>query len=274
MSVLGNRNGRLSATITRTDSLRSYMEGVQAIVFDAEGTLFTLTFPVGEVYSEVCERFGVIGDATLLERILHRQWKARYKNYLSYGNGYATSEDEEREKWIDLATSVVQGALEYSDHSSPDVPPREIGEAIYLEFSRGRTRTLREGTVELLELLKERGITTAILSNNDSRLVSLVDDLGLGHLIDHLLPTAFLGYKKPSPLCYKRALEKIGTKASATVSLGNDLELDYVAPSKEGWKALFLTSDDLFSSGSIVTDDERIPPDRTLYSMDELLDLL
>lgn len=250
------------------------MEGVQAIVFDAEGTLFSLTLPVGEVYSEVCSRYNVRSEASLLERILHREWKARYKSYLSQGNGYATSEEEETEKWIDLATSVVQGALEHSGHPLPDVPLREIGEEIYLEFSRAKTRTLREGTVELLELLKERSITTAILSNNDARLIPLVEDLGLSPLIDHLLPTASLGYKKPSPLCYKRALERIGTRASATISLGNDLELDYFAPSREGWKALFLTSDDLFSTGSLIPDDERLPPDRTLYSIDELLDLL
>lgn len=194
MSVLGNRNGRLAATITRTDSLRSYLEGVQAIVFDAEGTLFSLTLPVGQVYSEVCGRFGVTVTPHSLEKILHREWKARYQSYLSQGNGYATSEDEEREKWIDLATSVVGSAL---GHVNASV--REIGEAIYSEFAEAKTRTLREGAVEVLEVLKEQGITTAILSNNDGRLITLIENLGLTDLLDYLLPTSYLGYKKPSP---------------------------------------------------------------------------
>lgn len=254
--------------VTRSDSLRAHLNGVHAVVFDAEGTLFSLARPVGEIYSDVCRRFGLELDPKLLDVLLHKEWKARYAGYLSKASGYVTSEDEEQEKWKQLVYAVLEQAVQ-----GRSAFLREVGEAIYQEFSESRTRTLREGAIEVLEELKERDVITAILSNNDSRLLSLLENLELSHLIDHALPTSTLGYKKPSPLCYKRALERIGTKASTTLSIGNDAELDYLAPTREGWRALFLVSDDMYANSSTPGHDERIPPDRVLYSFDELLEL-
>lgn len=113
----------------------------------------------------------------------------------------------------------------------------------YISTSPYKT-TLMPGTVEMLEELKSRGHRMALLTNGFEEIQHIkVDKSGIGKYFEGLLTSDALGYKKPNPLIFNLAMQKMGTTASSSVMLGDNLEADIMGAKKAGMGQVFYNPD-------------------------------
>ena len=224
---------------------------IKVVLFDADHTLFHVAPSVGHHYSLVCARFGVEVDPVLIDQKLPAAWKAIHREYLNASDGYRTSAIRERQIWRQFMLLLLNraGAQNVTD---------EVLTAIYHEFAHAHTRQLAPGANECLANLKQQALHTGVLSNNDERLISLLTELGVAHLFDHILPSSVLGFKKPALECFTAAQALIKYKSTEILYVGDSLDEDYYPALSAGWNAAWfnpfnapLPHPDIRSIGSI-----------------------
>jgi len=84
-------------------------------------------------------------------------------------------------------------------------------------------------TPALLEQLQGRyklGIVTNFMDGPTARRV--FDDLGYESIFDSLVVSAEVGYMKPAPILFERALDELGSKPENTLMVGDTYEVDVV----------------------------------------------
>jgi len=89
-----------------------------------------------------------------------------------------------------------------------------------------------------LEDLKSAGFVVVVVSNipEHDMAVKSLDRLGLSNYVDEVVTSAQLGLRKPHPLVYLRALERV--RASRAVFVGDSVENDVLGPLKVGISAI------------------------------------
>lgn len=118
--------------------------------------------------------------------------------------------------------------------------------------------------VPCLESVREI-VAVAVLSNGDqAQQEDKVRRTGLDRVVDHVLTSDRLGVAKPDPTIFTLACHQLGVAASATVYVGDRLEVDALAASAAGLRGIWL------NRGRIV-----VPADvETITSLADLRPLL
>jgi putative hydrolase of the HAD superfamily len=80
--------------------------------------------------------------------------------------------------------------------------------------------------LELLDLLGERGIPAALVSNWDMSLREVLADLGILDRFAAVCISAECGVAKPDPRIFRAALSALGVRADEVVHCGDDPVLD------------------------------------------------
>lgn len=91
-----------------------------------------------------------------------------------------------------------------------------------------------------LEALRRRTVRLGIVSNFSWRLPELVAALGLGDWFDVVVTSARIGYRKPRPEIFQRALAEAGVPAGAALHVGDDPVCDQAGARSAGLKALLI----------------------------------
>ncbi|MEM1628977.1 MAG: HAD family hydrolase [Desulfurococcaceae archaeon] len=80
------------------------------------------------------------------------------------------------------------------------------------------------GTKELLEYVKKNGLKTIIVSNTSftSRSVKeVLDNIGLGSYVDHVVSSCEIGVQKPHPLIFQTALKLANAEPEEAIHVGD-----------------------------------------------------
>ena len=106
-----------------------------------------------------------------------------------------------------------------------------------------------------------------LASNNDERLFTVVEELGLSSYFDRVLVASHLGWKKPSPRFYLQIAKELRLDPVSLVHVGNDLNLDIGPALNLGWRAILL----LGSAEAIVEKHYRFEKARCFGELKEFL---
>jgi putative hydrolase of the HAD superfamily len=120
--------------------------------------------------------------------------------------GHAELSDSDR--WWDSLRPVLGGALEGAGVSKP-VANRALSR-VRAEYIRLDRWSAFPDTEAALDRLRRDGWRQAILSNHCPELPDLVRGLGLWDYFDVVLTSAAIGFEKPHPEAYARALRDLG----------------------------------------------------------------
>lgn len=221
------------------------LEEIDAVLFDADDTLFRVAGSVGQIYTKVLAEFGHQVPASEIDKRLPSTWNKIQQQYLNAENDYLTSPERERAVWREFSRMLYQAV-------DASINLDQVYDAVYDAFSRGSSRTLNPGVVEFVAQLKSKKLITGVLSNNDNRVTRVIQELNIAQHFDHILPTATLGFKKPSLKCFARAAEIVGIPAARILYIGDHLDQDYRAATAAGWKAVWYNH-----SGKPVPEDVR-----------------
>lgn len=209
---------------------------IRALLFDAVGTLMRPYPSVGSVYARVAAARGVRCPAGILQR----EFRAAYRELMPArfrGDGeFRTSEKIEQNWWQEAV------ALTFERAGCGQAPPPVVV-AAFEAFASGSAWRLYADVLPLLEELKSRGFRLGIVSNFDSRLRQVTEDLGLDSYGFTLTISSETRFAKPSPRIYRRALESLGADPRETLFVGDRREQDYDGPRRAGLNALWLVRD-------------------------------
>jgi 2-haloacid dehalogenase len=217
------------------------LDGVQACVFDAYGTLFDFASAAKGCHD-------VLGDAVEPLTVLWRDKQLQY-TWLRAAQG------RHADFWT-VTADALDFALERLRIDAPGLRERLM--ALYL------TLAAFPEVPEVLARLKRSGLRTAILSNGSPHmLASAVSGAKLAGVIDAVLSVEEVGVYKPHPRVYQLAVDRLGVPARS-IAFQSSNAWDAYAASAFGMRVVWCNR--------YRQPRERLPgaPDREIASLAEL----
>lgn len=228
-------------SVVRNDDLGLFkmnQSRIKAVFFDAGGTLFSVKPSVGEIYSRIAQKYGMHTDAKLIEKRFREEFSKRDK--LTAIEAHA-NEKNEKEWWKRLVREVFQSVtvLRLFD---------DFFEELYDVFATEEVWALYPDAIETVKALRKKNIITGIVSNWDSRLFTICRGMKIEPLFDFILASAVIGFAKPDPRIFERALMSAGVNPGEALHVGDSLENDYSGAKHAGLNAVLIAHDSLPSS--------------------------
>ncbi len=202
---------------------------LNAIFFDAGGTLFEVRGSVGKIYSDVALRHGIHIDPKTLDVIFRKEFAA--KSSMGFpANAAGNLPRAERLWWLELVQRVL-----------PDFFPAELVkpyfDELYSFFCSAEAWHLFPDAEETLTQLKRRGYRLGVISNFDTRLKEILTKLRIGFLFDHVTISWEAGAAKPEVKIFHDALKAMNISPDQALHVGDSIQEDF-----EGARAAGLTS--------------------------------
>jgi len=198
---------------------------VQAILFDAAGTLIRLPRGVGWHYREVAARHGMALEETRISAAFATAFKAAPPR-VSTG---VSRPDDDKLWWWGLVRRVLAECGEQPDEE-------EFGayfEELYGHFAQPGVWELYPEAIPVLEALRPR-YRLGIVSNFDRRLYAILDHLGIRHYFEAVILSSEAGIDKPDPRIFAAALSLLDTVPGRTIHAGDHPEQDWRGAEEAG----------------------------------------
>jgi putative hydrolase of the HAD superfamily len=204
---------------------------IKGVFFDAGNTLLRVHPSIGEIYSGTAAEFGIHLTPEQIEQSFQEHWKTTLP--LVTNEGHRLTYEKERDWWRYIVQEVFQQFGEFQDFEV-------FFDALYERFARSDSWRLYEDVRGVLDYLKQNKKVLGIISNWDSRLPTLCDQLGITAFFDIVVVSSIVGYEKPHPAIFQIALERTGLASEEVIYIGDDPYLDYQAARKANMHALHL----------------------------------
>lgn len=206
------------------------MDGkIQAVIFDAAGTLLHLREPVGETYARLAAQFGVATPATRLTEAFGRVFAAAPPNVYP-GEPLWRSAALERAWWKTLVRDTFRAAdqmVRFDDFDG-------FFDTVWETYAGAGAWSVAVGAEAALDTLAAGGRQLAILSNFDQRLRPLLRALGLHERFDAITTPADAGAAKPEKQIFDVCLKRLGLPGHRTVYVGDHPDQDVAGARSAG----------------------------------------
>lgn len=233
------------------------MESYKVIFFDAGGTLLHPYPSVGEIYAQVAARYGAKASSQEIEKRFREIWIQR--------EGMAqltvhSNEKVEKEWWRSLVAEV------FAPYTWGDQFEKFFDE-LHRLFAEPEVWRLYPEVPEILETLTKKGKRLAVISNWDSRLMKLLERLGIAGYFEFILASAVFGSSKPGARIFEEALKRTGVRPEEALHIGDSFEDDIKGAAQVGIHSVLIDRHQHFKKdhkGSI-------QPTRIIGHLNELL---
>jgi len=206
---------------------------IEAVFFDAAGTLFETKRSVGAIYSDALATYGIRSSPDELER----RFKERFplQPPLAFDSGLDDSRRLELEMdwWRALVAQVVapKGAFPGFDQFFTSLFDYFRGDLAWKVF---------DDTRPALDMLQTSGVKLGVISNFDSRLQSILDSLYLTDYFATIQISSRTGYAKPDPRSFIAAAEALGIDPAHCLHVGDRRREDFDGALAAGMRAVWL----------------------------------
>ena len=169
------------------DDLFKKLEGVQACVFDAYGTLFNVASPIEKLASTIGEKSGDVA----------KLWRQKQLEYTWLRSLMGTHTD-----FWNVTRDALDYTLEVFGVSEAGLADELM--TLYLKLDA------YEEVLAALQAVRAKGKRCAVLSNGSpSMLDSALRHAGLDKMFEHVLSVEEVGIYKPSRRVYRLAMQKM-----------------------------------------------------------------
>jgi 2-haloacid dehalogenase len=228
------------------DDLFKKLEGIQACVFDAYGTLFNVASPVEKLAGTIGEK---ASDVAAL-------WRQKQLEYTWLRSLMGTHVDF----W-----HVTRDALDYTleVHGVSEAGLADELMTLYLKLDA------YEEAFAALQALRAKGKRCAVLSNGSpSMLDSALRHAGLDKMFEHVLSVEEVGIYKPSRRVYRLAMQKLQIADAPSICFVSANAWDAQAAAQFGFQAVRVMRTPGFN--------DKIPgrPAAVIDSLSKLVELL
>lgn len=174
--------------------MKSDLSGIKAIFFDAGGTLINLDS--SRIAALISDSLGIEAS---LDCFAQAQCRAMTRVAEMVAAGLGTTENLKHQFYSMLLPEI-------------GIPEERLDSAVemVLELARAEMlwRKTDEGTPFILDELKARGYSLAVVSNSDGRIETAFRQAGLHSFFDFFIDSFLVGVEKPDPAIFGYALER------------------------------------------------------------------
>ncbi|KIK40958.1 hypothetical protein CY34DRAFT_763556 [Suillus luteus UH-Slu-Lm8-n1] len=212
---------------------------IRLVTFDALHTLVTPRLPIYVQYSQIFAPYlGVLEPGLLKQSFKVALTQVQKKNPVYQGDSGA-------EGWwseVIKRTAIGAGANPQAVYSSlPQIVP-----SLMERFSSRQGYKLFHDSLPVRIRLHQMNIRTALISNTDTRMLSVLKDLEIAPYLDSVILSEAVGVEKPDAKIFQLALAlsmksgSVPMKVQDGVHIGDELESDYRGARAAGMHALLL----------------------------------
>lgn len=215
----------------------------QVIFLDAVGTIFGVTNSVGYIYTKLAQKYGVNISPEKIDRAFYDTFKK--SSPLAFAT---TNEDEIKElefKWWETITyntfnqecSIVKRHCAIEQFSNFT----EYFTELYEYFKTAECWVIYEEVILILNEWQKQGIELGIISNFDTRIFTVLDNLKLSKYFQTITISSLTGVAKPNPKIFLTALEKHHCQPDKAWYIGDSLKEDYEGSQSVGMQSFWLS---------------------------------
>jgi putative hydrolase of the HAD superfamily len=198
---------------------------IQAVLFDAAGTLIHLPRGVGWHYRLIAVRHGMALD----EKRLSAAFAAAFKAAPPRVSTGVSRPDDDKLWW----RALVRNVLNACGHEPGGAEFQAMFEELYAHFAEPGVWALYPEVREVLDELHPL-CRLGIVSNFDRRLYPVLEGLGIRHFFQSVVISSEVGVDKPDPRIFEAAFSALGVTAEVTVHAGDHPEQDWRAAELAG----------------------------------------
>lgn len=219
------------------------MKKVNAISFDADGTLFG-TFTNSKCgfetfFLEAARSHGVNATLETLAPILSETQKAILARREA-GFKPFVSEESNREHWLWLYQRVF---------TALSLPNPHLLASEYIErYESCEFSSLYPDTIPCLKALAAKKIPMIIISNFSDVLQKFLTKFEIVSYFKKIIVSGHTGFEKPDPEIFELGAKALGLPAHEILHIGNDLDEDYNAAINAGFQALLLDRESRYNA--------------------------
>ena len=217
------------AAVVDRDTAASFPPaGVRVVVFDVVGTLIEPAPPVALAYQQAAARHGVHLGAEEIRTRFSEAWRRQEAVDAAALPAFATSRDREAMRWRAIVEDVFVDCAGAGDIFA-DLW-RHFGDAAaWRPIDRGRS---------LVRSAIDAGVTVALASNFDERLLAIACVIEPLSWVPHVFPSSEIGWRKPAPEFFRALEDRLGCRPEESLLVGDDPDLDVTAARRAGWQAV------------------------------------
>jgi len=237
---------------------------MRTLFFDLDDTIVKFDAVSGKAWDEVCEKhiqnFSSLSVTELKEAILKAS------------NWFWSDEERFRKGRLSLKQArrdVLARTFEDLETQNIQLPEKEVAHAIVEHFTVLREEIVEPfpGAIETLETLKQRGTPMALLTNGSiDTQQSKIERFNLAQYFDIILIEGVLGYGKPDPRVFNKALNHFNIDPSKATMIGDSLKHDIVGAQNLGITTIW---NDWKQKG--LPEEAPTTPDRIICNISELI---
>lgn len=188
-----------------------------AVAFDATGTLFEATEPVGEVYARIAREHGVDLPSWRLDDGFHRMLRHAPPRGVD-----GEDEGRRREGEVTWWSEIIRQTFQATDSTARFADFPAFVDALFEAYRQPGAWRLRPGIAPLLEALRDRATRLAVVSNFDHRLPDILEALEIHHYFESIEIPSRHGCAKPDRAIFETAAAALGCTPTALVYVGDD----------------------------------------------------
>jgi putative hydrolase of the HAD superfamily len=202
--------------------------GVEVVVFDVVGTLVEPSPSVAVAYQQAAARHGLSVDVGIIQQRFKAAWRRQEAVDAAAVPAFATSRGREAERWRAIVDDVFEGAA----------PAGAIFADLWEHFGRvDAWQPLAHGSA-LVRRALDAGVTVALASNFDERLLAIAERLEPLSWVPHVFASSEIGWRKPAPEFFRWVERRLDCGPDEVLLVGDDPELDVAAARRAGWQSL------------------------------------
>lgn len=205
------------------------MKKISLLTVDAAGTLLKPWPSVGAVYGCTARKRGISVEDEQLQAQFGKAFNKVQKN--AHKN-----QGEEKDFWREVVS------LTFKPFHNGE-PINGLFEELWDLFATGKPWRISDQAIPTLETLSDRGYRLAVLSNNDSRLRSVLLDLKVDHLFEYLFISSELGFEKPQREIFQTVEKTLHVAPDEIMHLGDSKCRDFEGAKNAGWNSVLFGSD-------------------------------
>ncbi len=199
---------------------------IRAIFFDAVGTLLHPDPPAGEVYARIGQTFGSGLDPAEIVRRFAVSFARQ--EALDEADGLHTSAEREVARWRAIVGEVLDDVVRRED----------CFQALWDHFARPASWRLEAETDAVLRTLAGAGLRLGLASNFDARLHSVQAGFPALNVLHHVVVSAEIGWRKPSPHFFAELTRRTNLLAEEILLVGDDPYNDVAGAQAAGLRGL------------------------------------
>ena len=207
-------------------------DSIQAVTFDARGTLLKVRYPVGETYAAVARRHGAQLSTEAVEAAFFEVFP-KMPPLAFPPMPEAQMHARENDWWRTLVQRVVESAGQVDDFDA-------FFEELYGIYRGAEAWKPYREAASVLCLLRSHGYKLGLVSNFDSRIEEVLIALNLSIWFDTVVFSSRAGVAKPHPGIFRRALAELGVEPERTLHVGDSLRKDYEGARAAGMHAILV----------------------------------